>query len=339
MPFTVECPIKKRPIMKKHMITICILSALTFAGCEKEEPVRMPSGATEDYDPGLPQEEPDEPDDPTDAPDPETIRLGTYNLWGSGPASGDARYDQYKWEARKEALARSIVDCRFGIFGFQEATRTDLPDLVAAAGGHYEWWAVGRDAQDGGRGESVGIAWDSERFELSERRWFWLSATPDIPSYGWGEAYRRIAVAAVVQDKTTGKRFFMISTHGPLDETARANAVRLLADRERAYNPDGLPSILVGDMNAAPDDAASNLLREHWEDARRVVPASAVYGPGGTFQSHNLQTNLSDETRRIDYVYVRGQAAPSSYRVDDTVYGGIYPSDHCPVIVELKIGA
>lgn len=324
--------------MKKYMISICILGTLMFAGCEKEDSVSIPSGNTEDYDPGLPQEEPDEPDNPINNLDPEIIRLGTYNLWGSGPSSNDARYEQYKWEVRKEVLAQSIVDNKFDIFGFQEATRTDLPDLVAAAGGRYQWKAVGRDAQDGSQGEAVGIAWNPERFELSNLQWFWLSETPETPSYGWGETYRRIAVTAIVSDKTTGQRFFMISTHGPLNDTARANAAQLLVEQEQIYNPDGLPSILVGDMNASPTDAASEICRSHWNDARLVIPTSAVYGPEGTFQSHSLLTNLSDETRRIDYVYVRGQVVLSSYCVDDTVYNGIYPSDHCPIVVELKIG-
>ena len=43
-------------------------------------------------------------------------------------------------------------------------------------------------------------------------------------------------------------------------------------------------------------------------------------------------------TYRIDFVYYRGNnITPVSYKVDNTMYDGVYPSDHLPVIVEYKL--
>ncbi len=272
------------------------------------------------------------PDEP--AVDASAIKLGSYNLWISTKGTGD-----YLWTSRRTILAQSIVSSGFDIFGFQEADETiknELPVLVEQAGGRYEWWFVGRDSQSGAVGEACGIAWNPDRFELTEKHWFWLSDTPDEMSYGWDEtAYRRIAVSAMVTDKVHKKKFFLMVTHGPLSATARAKAAELLVEREQLYNA-GLPSVLVGDMNAAPDDAASVTLRSHWSDARTAAPAENVYGPVGTFQNHKTSTDLSDESRRIDYIYVRGDIELLSYRADDSVIGGIYPSDHCPVSVQMK---
>lgn len=89
--------------------------------------------------------------------------------------------------------------------------QSELPTLVAGKGGNYEWWFVGRDSQDGKNGEALGIAYDPDRFELSDRHYFWLSPTPDEMSYGWDEvSYHRIACCAVVTDKAYGKQFFMM---------------------------------------------------------------------------------------------------------------------------------
>lgn len=50
--------------------------------------------------------------------------------------------------------------------------QSELPTLVAGKGGNYEWWFVGRDSQDGKNGEALGIAYDPDRFELSDRHYF-----------------------------------------------------------------------------------------------------------------------------------------------------------------------
>ena len=96
-----------------------------------------------------------------------------------------------------------------------------------------------------------------------------------------------------------------------------------------------MPSVLVGDMNATPDDAASATFRTCWNDAYQAVDARFISGPVGTFNGHKTSTDLSVSTARIDYIYTRGSLALKSYRVDNSIYGGIYPSDHCPVSIQV----
>lgn len=318
--------------MKKAFIIIATLAAGLFvAGCAEDFPTILnheyaDDGSDNNEDPSLPGE--------GNGPvlDAHSMKLGSYNLWISNKGTGD-----YLWTNRRPYLAQSVVDCGFDIFGLQEANATiqqELPLLVAQAGGNYEWWFVGRDSQDGKNGEAIGIAYNPDRFELTDKHFFWLSETPDVVSYGWGETgYHRIAACATVKDKTCNKTLFMMVTHGPLDAGARAKAAELIVEREKMYNPEGLPSVLVGDMNADPDDAASATFAAYYKDAFTAAPAEYRYGPIGTFQSHSTSTDLSDKTRRIDYIYVRGDIELKSYCCDNSVYGpsGIFPSDHCPV--------
>ena len=276
-----------------------------------------------------------EDDTPSREPDitEQTLTLGSYNLWISGKGTGD-----YLWTNRRTVLAQSIVKNKWDIFGFQEANGTiqnELPTLVGQQGGKYEWWFVGRDSQDGVSGEALGIAYNPERFELTDKHFFWISPTPDEMSYGWDElGYHRIAACAMVTDKLYNKQFFMMVTHAPLGATARAEGAKLLIEREKMYNPDGIPSILVGDMNAAMDDASSKTLRTHWNDSFLTVESDFISGPVGTFNGHKITADLTQATARIDYIYSRGDVELKSYKVDNTVYGNIYPSDHCPLTIQ-----
>ena len=276
-----------------------------------------------------------EDDTPSREPDitEQTLTLGSYNLWISSKGTGD-----YLWTNRRTVLAQSIVKNKWDIFGFQEANGTiqnELPTLVGQQGGKYEWWFVGRDSQDGVSGEALGIAYNPDRFELTDKHFFWISPTPDEMSYGWDElGYHRIAACAMVTDKLYNKQFFMMVTHAPLGATARAEGAKLLIEREKMYNPDGIPSILVGDMNAAMDDASSKTLRTHWNDSFLTVESDFVSGPVGTFNGHKITADLTQATARIDYIYSRGDVELKSYKVDNTVYGNIYPSDHCPLTIQ-----
>ena len=309
--------------MKKYLILpLCATFCLT-AGCAED----FPTVLNHDY-----YEENTTPAQP-DVTE-QTVRLGTYNLWISNKGTGD-----YLWTNRRDVLAQSIVNNDWDIFGFQEANATiqsELPKLVADKGGNYEWWFVGRDSQDGKSGEALGIAYDPDRFTLSDQHYYWLSETPVEMSYGWDElGYHRFACCAVVTDKRYGKQFLLTVTHLPLADMARSEAAKLIVEREQMYNKPGMPSVLVGDMNATPDDAASATFRTCWNDAYQAVDARFISGPVGTFNGHKTSTDLSVSTARIDYIYTRGSLALKSYRVDNSIYGGIYPSDHCPVSIQV----
>lgn len=52
-------------------------------------------------------------------------------------------------------------------------------------------------------------------------------------------------------------------------------------------------------------------------------------------QRHKTSTDLSVSTARIDYIYTRGQLSLKTYKVDNSIYEGIYPSDHCPVTIQV----
>ena len=273
------------------------------------------------------------------------VKLGTFNLlYGSYKDNAN-----YTWDVRKEPLAQSIVANDFDVFGVEEADKTireQLPNLVKAAlpagsTRNYEWWFVARDNQATTSGEAIGIVYDANKYELSDKHYFWLTdKDPDVMNTGWDETkYHRMAMCAVVSEKANpDQKFFLMVTHMPLASVARQGSAALISEREEMYNTAKLPSFLVGDMNAAPDDPATAVfLNKKWNDSFTKVPATAKVGGVITFHGKKDITETSDPSNRIDYVYYKNISKVLTYKVDYSKYNGYYPSDHCPVTVTFDI--
>ncbi|MBQ2026797.1 MAG: hypothetical protein II214_02740, partial [Alistipes sp.] len=113
---------------------------------------------------------------------------------------------------------------------------------------------------------------------------------------------------------------------------------------DKKYNTQGLPTIVVGDMNSRPGDGFHQNMLKHFEDCYLV--AEKKCGTIGTFNSGaGTDKNFTLEHRRIDHIYVhstdKGEIKVKSYEVNRDKYnvGGQmhYPSDHNPVVVDLKL--
>ena len=281
------------------------------------------------------------------------IRVGSYNVWSHLARASQIRKgnaaEERSWNSSKEAVAKQIVDIDCDILAMQEVTsvcRDDLAKLVKKAGGkRYKLWWVNTYPE--GHRSVVGNAvfYDKKRFKFEKQNIYYFSPTPEVQSKGWDEKrYYRASLATVVTDKRSGKRFFLFATHGPLGKEANAHAGELLVEWDKSYNSEALPSIAVGDMNARPEQAFHQAMCAHFEDCALV--AKEKVGPIGTFNSASgSDKNLSLPHRRIDHIYVhstdKGKFEVGKYEVIVKKYniGGIehYPSDHCPVVVDLKL--
>lgn len=281
------------------------------------------------------------------------LRIGTYNVWAHYARAGLIRKGKTaegrSWEKSREAVANLIVDINCDFIGMQEVSgvcRDDLAKLVKAAGGKkYQLWWVNTYPEGHRREVGNGVFYDKRKFKLSEQNIYYFSPTPEVMSKGWDEQrYYRAALTAVVTHKKTGKKFFFIATHGPLGKVANAEAGRLLVEFDKKYNRHGLPTIVVGDMNARPGQGFHTNMCSHYEDC--YLSAEKKCGTVGTFNSASgTDKNFTLEHRRIDHIYVhstdKGKIRTKNYvvnrdkcEVDGKKY---YPSDHNPVYVDLTI--
>ena len=282
------------------------------------------------------------------------LRIGTYNVW-----SVSAREWRFKkgditksrsWENNKEAVAKLIVDLDCDLIGLQEMSvenYEDLTILIKKMGGKkYGLWWQNIYPESSKHIAGNAILYNKKKFKLSNQNVLYLSPTPTEISKGWDcTRHYRAAATTIVTHKKSGKKFFFIATHGPLKKVANANAGRLLVEFDQTYNPKGLPAIVVGDMNARPGKAFHKTMCEYFDDSFLVAEKSC--GTIGTYNSSKeVEANFSATHRRIDHIYVRstdkGKITVKDYKVNRDKYvmpdgESHYPSDHNPVVVELKL--
>ena len=172
---------------------------------------------------------------------------------------------------------------------------------------------------------------------------FWLSATPEKKgSLGWDAACVRIVTWVKVKDRLAETTFFMFNTH--FDHRgliARKNSAELLLAKAYEIASDS-PLIVTGDFNSTDSSGVYKILtstgdnnsdlKHHFRDSE-MVSQSAVYGPDNTFNGFGR----SEKEQRIDYIFVNDAFSVLKYGVLCEHWGGIYPSDHMPVLVDLSL--
>ncbi|MDJ0277384.1 endonuclease/exonuclease/phosphatase family protein [Sphingomonas sp. 2R-10] len=250
------------------------------------------------------------------------LRVMSFNVRYPNPQDGPDR-----WEARAPILIDTIRAADPDLIGTQELFRRQGDTIVRALPG---WRWFGRDRRGRHADEHMGIFYRSDRLRLVRQGDFWLSDTPDrVGSSSWGIDLPRM-VGWGEFARADGSRFVFFDTHFPhrdIDDDARTQAARVFLARMRAI-AGTLPVVIAGDLNATPDSEAYRTFAAALTDAWERAPVKS--GPALTF--HDF-TGTPD--RRIDYVFVRG-FTPVSARVATDQRGGRYPSDHFPVVVDLK---
>lgn len=281
------------------------------------------------------------------------LRIGTYNVWSHSArewqiSRGRATADR-SWNHSKEAVAKLLVKLNCDIVGLQEVTsicRNDLQALLKRGGGkkYQLWW---KNTYPEGSRSKVGnaVLYNKRLFKFSNEQIYYFSPTPTEMSKGWDEKrHYRAALTATVTHRKSGRKFFFVATHGPLKKVANGHAGRILVEIDKAYNTENLPTIVVGDMNARPGETFHQHMCAHYEDCFLVAKKRCEII--GTFNasSGNMQ-NFTKPSRRIDHIYVhstdKGKIEVEQYDVNIDKYKiagkDLFPSDHNPVVVDLKL--
>jgi endonuclease/exonuclease/phosphatase family metal-dependent hydrolase len=255
---------------------------------------------------------------------PAPINVATYNLRlnhaGDGPNA---------WPARKEMVEALIRYHEFDIIGTQEG----LPDQIADLAQMEEFDHVGVGRDDGkNAGEHSSIFFRKSRFALLGKGDFWLSETPDRPSFGWdAKCCHRLASWARLRDRSSSRVLYVFSVHFDHEgEVARRASAELML-RKIAEITRGEPAICVGDFNSTPDTVQIQAMSKAMFDAYQASKAPP-YGPAGTFNGFHLD---KAPTERIDYVFVDRHFDVLKYGALSDSLDQRYPSDHFPVVARV----
>lgn len=146
---------------------------------------------------------------------------------------------------------------------------------------------------------------------------------------------RRICLGARLQHE--GRSLRIIDTHFSLSARARMSNAIEAARYAREWGARE-PTVVMGDLNAEPEEdsirylvGAGEIAGEH-SDLVDCWVAAHPHDSGFTYAS-------SGPVRRIDYVLARNlpAGAISAFTVGGEARGGVYPSDHLGIVVDLPL--
>ena len=253
------------------------------------------------------------------------LRMMTYNIRYASNNPGE------EWDMRKDKVAEMIRFHNPDIFGVQEALQIQI-DFLKDQFQDYQQIGIARD--DGKQEGEYSALFISNKFDIDTSGTFWISETPDTPSFGWDAVCRRIATWAKIIDKKSKDSLFVINTH--LDHkgiTARKKGVELLMDIIQNLS-NGLPIILSGDFNFTKDFEGYQYIENLGLLKDSEILAEYKYGTDISF--NGFQDNMPDK-EKIDFIFVSKQFKVYQHAVIGDKIKGKYPSDHMPVIVDLEL--
>ena len=233
------------------------------------------------------------------------------------------------WDLRIENLVPLIKDANPDLIGFQEVLHHQYLDLIERFP-EYDYAGAGRD--DGvDLGERAAIFYKKDRFKLLDVGNFWLSETPEKPSFGWDAACVRICTYTKLYDNETKKEFIFYNVHFDhigkvaMRESAKQICATMLAN--------DIPSFITGDFNVEEKTEPYNIITKNGlSDAKYAANVTMSYG---TFQGYNPSETISEESP-IDYLFFAdGKFDIESYEVLVNGSKGKHASDHYPVLVKM----
>lgn len=244
------------------------------------------------------------------------LRVASFNI-----RNGRAFDGWRSWPFRRATTATAIDWLDADLLGLQEVFGFQLRGLLRQLG-RYDAAGLGRD--DGRRGEHSPVLYHRQRVRLLEHRTRWYGEEPDRPGSRWpGATFPRVATMCRLE--VGGTAVVFVSTH--LD--ARSAALRRRsAEQLASWLPVDVPVVVAADLNCDPASPPVQVLLD--AGLRHALPPEA----GGTEHGFTGRT----DRRRIDHLLVGPGIEVLHAHVAHPRPGGRLPSDHWPVVAQLRLG-
>lgn len=255
----------------------------------------------------------------------QTIRVATYNI-----KYDDTRDTVNNWSRRKSEVTGLIKYHQFELFGTQEGLHHQLEGMKSGLPG-FEYVGVARD--DGKQqGEYSAFFYNTNTFSVIASGTFWLSKTPDKPSKSWDAALPRICTWGEMLHKASGKKFFVFNAHfDHRGVKAREESAKVIMNKSKEVAP-GAAVIVMGDFNFQSTAKPYAVITQSMSDTF-LNSKTAPYGPEATFNGFRFNQLPA---RRIDYIFTSGPWKTLRYATISDSKNMLYPSDHFPVVADLK---
>lgn len=251
----------------------------------------------------------------------------TYNIRMNTPDDG-----VNAWPLRKDKVAALLKFHQADIFNVQEALTEQMNDLESSFP-DFDHVGVGRD--DGKTaGEYMAIFFRKSRFEKLNDGMFWLNETPDKPGLGWdAPSDIRDVTWIKLKDKISKRAFYVFDTHfDHRGVKAREESAKLILKSIKEINKENLALVLTGDFNCKKNSIPIQLILKELNDAqdKSLTPPYGQEGTSGGF-------NVKLMPNKIDFIFINDKVTVLRHGILSDSFGLFYPSDHLPVLVEVKI--
>lgn len=262
-----------------------------------------------------------------DAGAPATFTLGTFNIHYIAPWQEGIR-----WEERRDAVVSMLEDANADIMVFQEmetfeggsySEENRQLEWIARQFPGYAFAAVG-DPQE--YPSTQPVMYRRDRFEALDQGFFFFSPDPDeIYSRSWDGGFPAFASWVRLLDRRSDTSFYLYNVH--FDHSSRRNRIKaaeLVVDRlgDRDNPEDSV--ILAGDFNAPWFFRPVQIVSDAGLDIADTT--------GSTF---HLRRGINI-IPAIDHVLASDGFEIGRTEVLRKRYGGVWPSDHYPVLVRLS---
>ena len=249
------------------------------------------------------------------------------------------------WGDRKSGIKSMINGESPDILGLQEVDELDTWDLIQEGGGTQPWKYLkdNLSAYSSYRPSTKtnAILYKTSTVELSNTGFFYLGSdySTSGSSNSW-DNYERTALYATVREIASGRYFFYINTHYPLNQTGQTNATALLENRIAALNTNNYPVILVGDFNCVYGNSCWDNVKT-WMYNTRYAPGVSVYSAENqNLFTYNAFGDSSSDRNKVDHIWVSKSITVDSYLTltqEIRKYGSeSYLSDHYPIIAHIS---
>jgi len=257
---------------------------------------------------------------------PQKFSIMTYNIRYKNNTDG-----VNSWDLRKDNLVKQLKNLNPDILGIQEA----VYDQITFINENIPEYKVTGEGRDGGiKGEFSAIFYNYNKFKLLHSGTFWLneSRTPLIK--GWDAAFPRICTYAKFTEIKNGKTFYVFNTHlDHVGNEARKNSVSLIIDSIAKLNTENLPVLFCGDFNTDESDFTIQQILQKYKNTKNIAHKVNI-SQKGTFNGYNTTI---EATNLIDYIFASSHFKVYKYQVPVNLYNNLYPSDHFPVFIKIKI--
>ena len=225
------------------------------------------------------------------------------------------------WVYRKSCFPDLLEAHRCDFYGFQEANDFQISDLQGLL---PEYGLIGQRSPAPDYWQN-NVIFHHRRWRCLAKDHFYLSPTPDVPSkYSQSRWPRQCTMGLFQKDEMP---IAVVNTHFDFKpEVQRISAILILNRLNQMARQD--TAVLMGDLNAGPNDSCVAALTSSATNFKSAMPPSSK----GTYHGF---TGIADRPP-IDWIFYRGDLEKESAAVVTDQFDGRFPSDHFPLVASFR---